>query len=259
MKMAVIGLGKHAQASAIHSLGVRGLREVMPAAAREVLRCGNVMLGLAVVENAYDETMCVEAIPADEIVDREPALLDMAKANMPRLPVSDIDVLIVEEMGKNISGLGMDPNIIGRLKIPGQPEPHSPKIKVIFVRDLTEDSHGNAIGMGLADIASRRFFEKIDFKATYANVVTSTFLERGKVPLIVENDREAMAIACRACGVNDPQAVRVVRIKNTLRLDVLHVSPPVLREIESRDEIDVGDRIDRPIGDDGHLAAFNAD
>lgn len=239
MKMIAIGLGKHAQALAIHNLGVRGLREVMPQVARQVLRTANILLGVAVVENAYDETMLVKVIPAARIADEEPPLLELARAQMPRLPVADIDLLIVEEMGKNISGLGMDTNVIGRLKIAGQPEPESPRIRVIYARDLTPETHGNAVGMGLADIVTRRLFSKVDFAATYENAATSTFLERAKVPMIAETDRQALDWALRACGSPDPAALRVVRIRNTLRLDLLEVSPPVLRDLESRDDIEI--------------------
>ena len=147
MKMIAIGLGKHAQALAIHNLGVRGLREVMPQVARQALRSANILLGVAIVENANDETMIVRAIPAGCIAEEEPALLEIARAQMPRLPVPELDLLIVDEMGKDISGLGMDTNVIGRLKIPGQPEPERPRIRVIYVRDLTDATHGNAVGM----------------------------------------------------------------------------------------------------------------
>lgn len=239
MKMLAIGLGKHAQALAVHNLGVRGLRDVMPQVARQVLRTANILLGVAVVENAYDETMAIMAIPAERIADEEPALLEIARAQMPQLPMADIDLLIVEEIGKNISGLGMDTNVIGRLKIPGQPEPESPRIRVIYARDLTPETHGNAVGMGLADIVTRTLFSKIDFKATYENAATSTFLERAKVPMIADTDRQALDWALRACGSPEPATLRIVRIRNTLRLDLLQVSPAVLRDIESRGEIQV--------------------
>lgn len=239
MKMTAIGLGKHAQALAIHGLGVRGLREVMPEAARRILKQSNILLGVAVVENAYDETLLVRAIPAGQIPSEEPPLLELARRHLPGLPVSDVDVLIVDEMGKNISGLGMDTNVIGRLKIPGQPEPESPRIKIVYVRDLTADSHGNAVGMGLADIISRRLFEKLDLKATYENALTATFLERAKVPMIADDDRQALGMALRAATPDTPERARIVRIKNTLRLDRLQVSPAVLNELTGREGIDV--------------------
>jgi hypothetical protein len=235
MKMMAVGLGKHAQALAIHALGVEGLREVMPEVARQVLRHANVRMGVAVVENAYDEIMVVRALPGADIPAEEPLLLEVARRHMPCLPVGKVDVLIVDEIGKNISGLGLDPNIIGRLKIRGQPEPDWPDIRMIVIRDLTPETRGNATGMGLADVITRRAYDKIDFQATYANVLTTGFLERAKVPLVAANDREAVEIACRAAGVRTEKALRIVRVRNTLRLDELYVSAAVLEELRGRD------------------------
>ena len=239
MKMMAIGLGKQAQALAIHRLGPAGLRDIMPAVARQVLQHGNVILGLAIIENAYDEILKVQAVLADRIPDEEPLLLDLARANMPLLPVSDLDILIVDEMGKDISGLGMDTNVIGRLRIRGQPEPERPNIGIIIVRDLSAGSHGNAVGVGLADIITRRLFEKIDFKATYENALTSTFTERAKVPIIAETDQLAIDFACRALGTSSENNLRLIRIQNTLRLDQLDVSPAVLDEIKDRPDIEI--------------------
>jgi hypothetical protein len=239
MKMLAIGLGKQRQAEAIHQLGVAGLRDCMPRVARQVLRQGNVLLGVAIVENAYDRTMRVRAIRAAEIPDEEPGLLELARANMPRLPIEDIDVLVVDEMGKNISGLGIDPNIVGRLRIAGQCEPTGPRIGLIVVRDLTEASAGNAVGMGLADLITRRLFEKIDWASTYENVLTSTFFERSKVPLVADDDRQAMEFALRILRSRAPDDLRIVRIRNTLDLAEVLVSPAVLRAVEGRSDIQV--------------------
>lgn len=232
MKMMAIGLGKHVQALAIHALGLEGLREVMPEVGRQILQHANVRLGLAVVENAYDEIMLVRALPAADIPGEEPLLLEIARRNMPCLPVGKLDVLIVDEIGKNISGLGLDPNIIGRLKIRGQPEPAWPDIGMIVIRDLTSETQGNAAGMGLADIITRRAYDKIDFQATYANVLTTGFLERAKVPVIAATDREAVEMACRAAGAGSAETVRLIRIRNTLHLDDLLVSEAVMNEIK---------------------------
>jgi hypothetical protein len=258
MKMMAIGLGKHAQALAIHALGVEGLREVMPEVGRQILLHANVRLGVAVVENAYDEIMLVRALPAADIPGEEPLLLEIARNNMPCLPVGKLDVLIVDEIGKNISGLGMDPNIIGRLKIRGQPEPEWPDIGMIVMRDLTLETHGNAAGMGLADIITRRAYDKIDFQATYANVLTTGFLERAKVPVIAETDREAVELACRAAGAGSEETVRLVRIRNTLHLDELLVSAAVLNEIRDRAGVTlIGELI--PVWDEtGRMGAFSA-
>jgi len=239
MKMISVGLGKHAQSLAIHRFGVEGLQDLMPRVARQVLRQARILLGLAVVENARHETLHVRALRPDEIPRAEPALLELAREHMPRLPMDDLDILIIDEIGKDISGLGADPNVIGRLKIRGWPEPDKPRIKVIVARDLTEASHGNAAGVGLLDIITRVLFEKIDLAATYENVLTSTFTERAKIPIVAETDREALTFAIRALGVLGPRGIRVVRIRNTLHINELQVSPPVLEELADRPDIEV--------------------
>jgi hypothetical protein len=239
MKMAAIGLGKAPQARAIHALGLRGLREVMPRVAGQVLRHGNVLLGIAVVENAHDELMLLRAITAADISTREPELLEIARRCRPALPVDELDLLIVDQIGKNISGLGMDTRIIGRLSIRGEAEPARPRIRLILVRGLTAESRGNACGIGLADIITRQAFERIDLRSTYANVLTTGFLERGKIPLIAETENEAMAMAAAALGRESLDEARIIRIENTLRLDRLLVSSPVLAELSGREGIEV--------------------
>jgi hypothetical protein len=234
VKMGVIGLGKHAAALELHGFGACGLRDRIPETFRAVVATGKVLLGLAVVENACDETARIEAMPGRQILKREPALLAMAKKNMPRLPVDDVDVLIIDRMGKEISGVGMDPNIIGRIRIRGQDEPVSPRVKSIVVTSLTPHSYGNAVGIGLADVITKRLFDAIDFHAMNVNVKASRFLERAKVPFVAENDRDAYEVALKACGAVPPGAERVVRIPDTLRLSEVQVSKAVFAEIKNR-------------------------
>jgi hypothetical protein len=231
MKMMAIGLGKHRQALAIHALGLDGLKNVMPKVAGQILRHANVILGITVVENAYDEPLLIRAMQASQIADEEPALLEIAKRNMPSLPLEQIDLLIIDEIGKNISGLGMDTNIIGRLKIRGQQEPDSPDIRVIMARDLTTETGGNAAGIGLADIVTRRLFTKIDFKATYENILTTGFLDRAKIPVIADTDKDALNIAFRAAGMPKPSQAKIIRIQNTLHLSELHMSEKALESL----------------------------
>ena len=238
VKMSVIGLGKHAQAMEIHKFGVLGLKELIPQTAERVLSTGKILLGLGIVENSCDRAVHIEAIPHDRILEREPDLLDLARLNMPSLPLEDIDVLIVDRSGKDISGVGMDPWIIGRMRISGEPEPSSPRIKSIFVADLTEKSLGNALGIGLADVISRRFFRKINFDETYENAFTSTFLERAKIPVIVENDRMGLEFALRNCGAVSLEEARIVRIRDTLQLDQLYVSPNLWDTLKSNEKIE---------------------
>ena len=231
LKMCVIGLGKHAMALEIHRYGVYGLKELIPAAARHMLQISNIIMGIGIVENAYDQTAIIQAIRAGDLEWEELKLLDFNRKHMPCLPVDKLDVLIVDQLGKDISGVGMDPNITGRMRIRGQQEPVRPNVSNIIALELTEGSHGNALGMGLADFITRRFFGQIDFEATYENVMTSTFTERGKMPIVAENARQAMMYALRASGPIDMPDAKIIRIRNTLKLDEIYVSPAVLREI----------------------------
>jgi hypothetical protein len=254
VKMLVIGLGNHAQARAIHTLGVYGLRTVIPQVARQVLTHGNVLLGLGIVENAYDETLLVRAVPAARIFEAEPALLEEARRRLPRLPMDDLDILIIDEMGKDISGVGMDTNVIGRMMIHGEPEPATPRIRHIIVRGITPASHGNACGMGLADIATRRFADQIDHEASYENMVTSSFLHRAKTPLIAETDLQALQWALRGCGSPKPEDARIARIRNTAHVADLWVSDAALRDLAEREDITVLGPVGKTFTESGELA-----
>ncbi|HEX4949573.1 MAG TPA: DUF2088 domain-containing protein [Blastocatellia bacterium] len=236
VKMSVIGLGKQRLADEIHRFGVYGLTHIMPAAARRILATGKIVLGVGIVENAYDETAIIEALTPAEILTREPELLATAKQLMPSFPLRDIDVLIVDKLGKNISGSGMDPNIIGRMKIPGTPEPEFPKTKVIVVTDITDASHGNACGIGLADVTTRRLANKVDWDATYMNAVTSGFYEHSMLPVVAATDQQAFEWGIRAS--HDPYAAKkIVRITDTLHVSEMYLSEAALNDVRDRVEI----------------------
>ena len=236
-KMAVIGLGKEPQANAIHRFGVPGLRDGVPRAAARLLATGKIIGGIGVVENAYDETMALEFLAADQLLAREPALLELARANMPALPIDALDVLIVDRRGKNISGTGLDTNVIGRMRIAGEAEPAAPRIRMIVVTDLTSESHGNATGTGLADVITRQLYDKIDVGVVYTNVFTSGFPERGKIPLVAPTDAGAFQCAWRACGPIDAGHLRVIRIKDTLHLSEIYVSDALVPELTGRSDV----------------------
>lgn len=231
MKMAVIGLGKHEGARAVHHFGIRGLKEMIAPAARRVLSAGRILGGVALIENARHQTFRIQALRADRIPEEEPALLELARDSMPSLPVEEADVLIVDQMGKDISGTGLDPNVIGRIRVPGQKEPDWPRIQAIMVASLSERSHGNAVGVGLADVITQALYDRIDHQATYENVVTSTFLERGKIPLTAPDDRTAFEIALNSCGGVPAGEERILRIRDTLNLEELYVSEALLGEM----------------------------
>ena len=261
MKMMAIGLGKRQQAEALHAYGVKGLRELMPLVAHQVLAHANVVLGVAMVENALDQTMVVEAIAAERIALDEPLLLKTARDHLPRLITETLDVLLVDRMGKDISGVGMDTNVIGRIGITGQPDPDTPRINMIACHSLTQASHGNACGMGLADIVTRTLVDAIDHDVTRTNIVTSGFLLRGKLPLVADNDRHAWELCLRGAGVVDPSGVRAARIVDTLHCSELWVTNAVLADLDAAGrsvEFDVVER-DLVLHDaDGALRLFSS-
>lgn len=231
-KMCVIGLGRQQGAALIHAHGsTKGLGEIMPQAARLLVGLGKVLGGVAILENAYDETArLVGVLPEGIAGDHERALQAEAKQMMPSLPFDAFDTLIIDEMGKNISGAGMDPNIIGRMQIFRVPEFERPQIATIAVLGLTEASHGNAAGVGLADFTTRRLFESINFEHTYINCVTSGIggIQRGQLPLVLPTDADAVSAAILTSGRADPTQATVVRIPNTLQIGELDISATLL-------------------------------
>ncbi len=256
MKMIAIGLGNQVQAERIHAHGSAGLRTLVPEIGAQVLAHGNVVLGVAIVENALEQVMAVEAVPAECIADVEPRLLELARVHMPRLPVDDLDVLLVDQMGKDISGVGMDTNVIGRTMILGEPDPDRPRIRMIGCHRLTEASHGNACGMGLADVVPRAFAESIDHDVTRTNIVTSGFLLRGKLPLVADDDRHVWELCVRGAGVIDPSATRAARIVDTLHCAELWVTEPVWEELRGGDAVTLRASGLRLHGEDGALVPF---
>lgn len=234
MKMLVVGLGKQVQASSLHSYGTPGLRSLIAPVAGKILAGGRVKAGVGIVENAYEKTLAIKAFGPEELEKGEKELLALARSNMPCLPVEHIDVLVVDEIGKNFSGTGLDTNIIGRIKIEGESEPDIPDIRRIAVMGISRDSEGNAYGIGLADVTTRAVADSMDYAATYANALTSTFLERARLPLIAENAEAALELALRTCYLGDPGKARIIRIKNTLQLEELWVSENIYEEIKDR-------------------------
>src|SRR5215212_6184746 len=239
LKMSSIGLGKHAEALALHAHGVKGIRDYMVEAGGQVFESGKVLFGVAIVENAYEEAAIIEAIPPERVVEREEELLEESARLMPRLPVSEMDVLFVDELGKNFSGTGMDTNVVGRFRILGVEEPESPEAKYLIVSDVSEASHGNALGVGLADFTTRRLFEKVDYEAMNQNVLTSTFPERAKIPMVMNNDREALSAAIRCNWGVEPENTRFLRIPNTLHLRYAYLSENLLDEALANGNVEV--------------------
>lgn len=228
LKMMAIGLGKVPGATAIHRLGPVAMAKTVPEAAEFMRARLPVIGGLAIVENGYEETALLRAVPSERMAAEERELLRLAKSLMPGLPVRGADLLIVDQMGKNFSGTGMDVNVHGRWGSAGGGEPPDPDIARLVVLDLSPGSHGNANGVGLADITTARLAARIDLAATYLNSITTGFLDRAKIPMVMADDRSAIAAALRTLGDPDPAAVRALRIRNTLHLEELWCSPAVL-------------------------------
>jgi hypothetical protein len=239
-KMMTIGLGKYKGATQYHRANVNhGYETVITAVGREMLTKARIGFGLGVVENGYDETAKVEAFNAADLEAGERRLLKDAREWMARLPFSPIDVLVVEEIGKNISGAGMDTNVIGRPSNPHEPFPADPKILWIAALDLTEESGGNATGIGNADFTTRRLAEKIDWKPTAINCLTACAPNGAKLPLVFDSDREAVENALNCIGLTPPERARVIRIKNTLVLGEIECSEVFQPEIAKRSDLAV--------------------
>jgi len=238
-KMMAIGLGKHTGAIHYHRANIKhGYYTVITNVSRVVRANCEILFGLGIVENAYDETAVIEAMLTPEIENSERRLLAIAKSSLARIPFDQGDVLVVDEMGKNISGAGMDTNVIGRNVSQRERGPIKPWFTRIFVRDLTEESNGNAVGIGLADLVSRRLVNKIDYSPTYINAITSTNVEAARVPVTFDTDREAMETAFSTCG-NSLEACRMIWIKNTLKLDQFIATEALLDEIGSKPHLKV--------------------
>jgi len=222
-KMLAVGLGKHRGAQQMHAAG---LGAAIVETARVILAKAPVLAGVAVLENALDETAEIHVVPPGQFEETDRALLTRAWKVLPRVPLDPLDVLVVDEMGKNISGTGMDVNVVGiGPRVGGKMEMGHPVVSTLVVLGLTPETHGNANGVGLADITTRRLVGSIDYTSTYTNVLTTRLWSAGRLPVIMETDREAIETAV---GEVPPDQVRLVRIKNTLHLEELEISEALL-------------------------------
>lgn len=254
LKMLVIGLGKQRGAEQIHRLGLRGMKDVLPAVGRILLEKTKFALGLAIIENAEDLPAEIVPIEPETIFDVEPRLLDRARALMGRLPFDQIDVLIVGELGKNYSGAGMDPNVIGRLMVETQPDFPRPVVTRLAVLDVSAESHGNIVGVGFADLTTERLVSKLNPLDFRTNILTSCFLERGRVPITLPTDRDVIQTCLDTCWRVDPSEARMVIIPNTLELEELWVTRPLAEEVRSNAHLALeGDFVSMPLTPDGWL------
>jgi hypothetical protein len=239
-KMLAIGLGKQKGADACHAKGFEGMYENVTGFASVILENLPVAFGIGILENAYGRVYDCAALPGRSIAALEPELLEKARTLMPKILFEEFDVLIVEEMGKDISGSGMDTNIIGRYPAPGITG--GPRISKIAVLDLTAASEGNAHGAGFADFISRKLFDKIRMDAMYPNCLTNKVVPPAKIPPVMPNDIYTIKAAVKTCGVTDPSKIRAVWIKNTHDLERITISSALLSEARENIRIEVGEK-----------------
>ena len=237
LKMLAIGLGKRQGAAQVHKLGLPGLKTMLPEVGAFLLKRTPVALGIAILENAFEHTARIVAVEPESLLEEEPSLLDEARELMGRLPFDQIDVLIVGELGKNYSGTGLDPNVIGRQRVETMPDLPRPVITRLAVLDLSVETRGNALGIGLADLTTYRLVRAIDPVPVRVNSLTSNFLTRARVPLSLPTDRDVIAACLDTCWRTERDHARLVVIPNTLELTSLWVTKPLAAEVEAHREL----------------------
>ena len=256
LKMLVIGLGKRHGADQVHSFGTRGLRDMIPESGKVILDKTPFIGGLAILENANEETARVEVVDRDDLYSREPVLLDEARRIMGRIPFAALDVLIVGECGKNYSGAGMDPNVVGRMLIEASPEAetNNPKITRMGVLDVSPESHGNGTGIGIADLTTNRALAAIDPAPFRMNNLTARFLWRSKLPIGFDTDAQVIDTCVETCWQPDRAAVKLCVIPNTLEVADLWVSAPLAEEAKKLPHLQlIGNPIELPFDATGNL------
>lgn len=236
-KMMAIGLAKHKGASMFHMKGFSSFAERIPQVCDVFLKKVPVAFGVGIVQNAYDDISELEVMEKEKILERDAALLEIAKKKTATFKMPKIDVLIIDEIGKNISGNGHDPNIVGRSNSPGFEDVLD--LQKLFIRGFTKETNHNGCGLSAADITTRRCLNDMDVETTWVNVVTSTRLNGGRIPLYVNNDKEALLLAIRTCVGIDFDKVKVVRIKNTLEMEEIEVSESYYDELKNRSDVEI--------------------
>ena len=237
VKMSVIGMGKQHGAETVHESGFANMARLLPKVGKVVFDNNPILCGLGLIENAFDETYRILGMTPDEIWEKEPAYLLEAKKMMGQLLFDNLDVLVVDRIGKDISGDGMDPNVTGRYCVSYLPA--EKRVQHIAVLDLSEASHGNCNGIGIADVTTMRFAKKINLDETYPNVVTSTVLDACKIPLIAHSDKTCIQTALRTCNYYDRQKPRIVRIQDTMNLEEIEISEGMLEEARKNSNVQI--------------------
>ena len=232
-KMLVIGLGHHKGCTAIHKADFSYFGDTLREATRLILSRAKVGFGVAIMENAYDQTLLVEAVPAGKMLEREAELVMLSRKNMPILMIPDIDVLVVEQIGKDISGNGYDPNILGKSFLLKEFVLPVPKIDRMVVLDVSPASHGSAVGIGIFDVTTRKLFDQLNMEAMYANDIALGCLDDCKIPLVAADEEEAIRVAVKVLRDNDPEKLKIVRIRDTLHMEEIQVSEDLLDMVKA--------------------------
>ena len=232
-KMLVIGLGHHKGCTAIHKADFSYFGDTLREATRLILSRAKVGFGVAIMENAYDQTLLVEAVPAGKMLEREAELVMLSRKNMPILMIPDIDVLVVEQIGKDISGNGYDPNILGKSFLLKEFVLPVPKIGRMVVLDVSPASHGSAVGIGIFDVTTRKLFDQLNMEAMYANDIALGCLDDCKIPLVAADEEEAIRVAVKVLQDNDPEKLKIVRIRDTLHMEEIQVSEDLLDVVKT--------------------------
>ena len=232
-KMLVIGLGHHKGCTAIHKADFSYFGDTLREATRLILSRAKVGFGVAIMENAYDQTLLVEAVPAEKMLEREAELVMLSRKNMPILMIPDIDVLVVEQIGKDISGNGYDPNILGKSFLLKEFVLPVPKIGRMVVLDVSPASHGSAVGIGIFDVTTRKLFDQLNMEAMYANDIALGCLDDCKIPLVAADEEEAIRVAVKVLRDNDPECLKIVRIRDTLHMEEIQVSEDLLDVVKA--------------------------
>lgn len=252
MKMMAIGLGKQYGAQVCHEAGFKHMAKNVPLFGKAIIRHAPVLFAVPTIENAYDETCKIVAVNADEIEEMEPELLKEAASYMARILVDSCDVLVVDEIGKNYSGDGMDPNITGTFCSPYASGGIA--AQRVAVLDLSKETHGNGIGLGFSSATTKRVFDKLDLASMYPNAITCTVLGGVRIPIIMESDKEAIQVCIKSCNEIDKTRPRVVRIPNSLHLEHIMLSEDYLEEIKGMETIEIeSEPMDLPFDEDGML------
>ena len=256
-KMIAIGLGKHTGAVEMHRRGMERFGELLPIVTEAFIEKTNVLFGVAIIENGYEKLKHVEFVAPENIVLRDQELLEIAKASIPKIHLSEMDVLIVDQIGKDISGAGMDPNVTGRNNC-RMNDFDGPEMRQIVVSDLTDNTKGNGTGVGVANVTTQRLVGKMNWSKSYVNVVTAGVPQGAGLPLVANNDEEALYIAMRGCPMISAENGRIVRIENTLDLSEIWVSTGLIEQVNANPDMEViSEPFEVTFDADGAMAAFH--